>query len=56
MKEKNVMINRNGEIIDLNNAPIEKLKKMYEEGEKREEKLREEIDRLIGLNNKEMEY
>ena len=36
-----------GQLIDLDNMPMEKLEKLYEKTEKEEKAIREEIDRIL---------
>lgn len=47
MEEKLGTIIVDGEIIDLDNAPIEKLKLMKERLTEKERKIREEIDKIL---------
>lgn len=47
MDEKLGKVVIDGQLIDLDNIPIEKLEKLYEKADKEEKAIREEIDRLL---------
>lgn len=47
MEEKLGTIIIEGELIDLDNAPIEKLKEMKEKLDEREKYIREEINKIL---------